>query len=118
LWGGIVNQSRNVTISALAYGPDDAVWTEQFVKWAAVFPHVARCSLRGEKPSPEVAALIGENGSAQIAAAVHMPSFVALKLADLLREACERYHMIDLHSCKSIENGLHLSTTSGRVSGS
>lgn len=93
LWGGIVNQSRNVVISALSYGPDDPEWRERFVKWAAVFPHVARCSLRGEQPSPEISALIGQNNSAHIAASGHMPSFVALKLADLLREACDNYNM-------------------------
>jgi len=93
LWGGIVNQSRNVVISALSYGPDDPDWRERFVKWAAVFPHVARCSLRGEQPSPEVSELIGQVGSARIAASAHMPSFVALKLADLLREACDNYSM-------------------------
>ena len=38
LWGGIVNQSRNVVISALSYGPADPVWRERFVKWVAVFP--------------------------------------------------------------------------------
>lgn len=93
LWGGIVNQSRNVVISALSYGPANQVWRERFVKWAAVFPHVARCNLRGEQPSPEVTALVGQDGSTQIAASAHMPSFVALKLADLLREACDDYNM-------------------------
>ena len=29
LWGGIVNQARNVAISALAYGPADAAWRER-----------------------------------------------------------------------------------------
>ncbi len=93
LWGGIVNQSRNLVISALSYGPPDSVWRERFVKWVAVFPHVARCNLRGEQLSPEVAALVGPDGSAQIAASVHMPSYVALQLADLLREACDSYNM-------------------------
>jgi putative membrane protein len=93
LWGGIVNQSRNVVISALSYGPADAAWRDQFVRWAAAFPHIARCSLRGEPPAPEVIALVGKEGAAQIAASAHMPSFVALQLADLLREACDRWHM-------------------------
>jgi len=93
LWGGIVNQSRNVVISALAYGPGDSIWREKFVKWAAVFPHIARCNLRGEQPSSEVAALVGQDGSSQVASAGHMPSFVALKLAELLREACDGYDM-------------------------
>ncbi len=35
LWGGIVNQSRNLVISALSYGPADPGWRERFVKWAA-----------------------------------------------------------------------------------
>lgn len=93
LWGGIVNQSRNVAISGLAYGPSEAQWRERFVKWAAAFPHVARCSLRGEPPSPEVADLVGHDGADQIARAGHMPSFVALKLAELLREAGDVHKM-------------------------
>jgi putative membrane protein len=93
LWGGIVNQSRNVAISGLSYGPADAGWRERFVKWAAVFPHIARCSLRGEQPSPEVTELVGKASADQIAASAHMPSFVAMRLADLLREACDRYDM-------------------------
>lgn len=93
LWGGIVNQSRNVVIDALTYGPADPRWRDRFVKWAAVFPHVARCSLRGEKPAPEVAALVGQDGSAQIEASAHMPSYVALQLAGLLREACDSFNM-------------------------
>jgi ion channel-forming bestrophin family protein len=91
--GGIVNLSRNVVISALSYGPADPGWRERFVNWVAVFPHVARCNLRGEQPSPETAALIGQDDSAQIAASSHMPSFVALQLADLLREACDTFQM-------------------------
>ena len=87
LWGGIVNQSRNLGISALSYGPTDSGWRETFVRWVAVFPHVARCSLRGELPPPEVVALVGAEDAQQIASSAHMPSYVALKLADLLREA-------------------------------
>lgn len=90
LWGGIVNQSRNVVISALAYGPTDPIWRKRFVAWAAVFPHVARCSLRGEPLSPEVAKLVGDDEVARIEASAHRPGFVALKLGELLREACER----------------------------
>src|SRR4051794_36065728 len=32
LWGGILNQSRGLAIGALAYGPDDRAWREQFVR--------------------------------------------------------------------------------------
>lgn len=87
LWGGIVNQSRNLVISSLAYGPSDAAWQTRFVHWVAVFPYVARCSLRGERNLPDVAKLLGDEETSRIAAAGHMPSFVALTLAQQLRQA-------------------------------
>lgn len=93
LWGGIVNQSRNLAIHALAYGPDDRAWREEFVRWVAVFAHAARAALRGEPLPSEVGALIGPEGAALVAAADHMPGLVALKLGGLLHEASERRGM-------------------------
>jgi ion channel-forming bestrophin family protein len=89
LWGGIVNQSRNFVITSLSYGPADAEWRRKIVLWTSVFPHVVRCSLRGQRPGPEVAELVGPTDAARIAAAQHMPSFVAARLAELLRQAKE-----------------------------
>lgn len=93
LWGGIVNQSRNLAISALAYGPADPKWRESIIGWVAVFPHVARCSLRGEPLPSVVTALIGKENAQQVQVAVHMPSFVALKVGELLRQACDQSNM-------------------------
>jgi len=93
LWGGIVNQSRNLVISGLSYGPADPQWRDALARWTAAFPHVVRHSLRGEKPSTDVSELVDSEGCKQIATAQHMPSFVALKLADLLRDACDRLGM-------------------------
>ncbi len=93
LWGGIVNQSRNLVISALNYGPDDPEWQDKIVRWAAVYPHIARCSLRGEPPSSEVAALVGQAATNQIAAHNHMPGYVAYQISALLQQACQEYGM-------------------------
>jgi ion channel-forming bestrophin family protein len=93
LWGGIVNQSRNFVIGAMAYGPADSEWQEKIVRWAAVFPHVARLNLRGELPSYEIANLVGSEDASRVATAEHMPSFVALILGELLHEACEKLEM-------------------------
>lgn len=95
LWGGIVNQSRNLTTHALAYGPGDRAWREGFVRWVAAFPHTARAALRGEPLPPEVVALIGPEAAGLVAAADHMPGLVALKLGTLLREASDRRGMGD-----------------------
>lgn len=93
LWGGIVNQSRNLVISAMAFGPHDLEWRENFVRWTAAFSHVARHSLRGEPFSVEVSSLVGSDHAAQLAAASHMPSFVAWRLGQLLGEAKEKFGM-------------------------
>ena len=93
LWGGIVNQCRNLAIGALSYGPADPEWRDRFVRWVAAFPHVARCSLRGEPPPPEVAELIGPDEAAAIGKAGHMPGYVALRLAEQLRRACDELGM-------------------------
>ena len=60
LWGGIVNQSRNLALLALAHGPADERWRQQFVRWTAAFPYVARAKLRGEREVPELTPLLGE----------------------------------------------------------
>ncbi len=93
LWGGIVNQTRNLVIGAMAYGPDNSEWREKIVRWAAVFPHVARLSLRGEMLSTDVAKLVGPEDARRIERAEHMPSFVATILGDLLHEARETFKM-------------------------
>lgn len=97
LWGSIVNQSRNLGISAMAYGPSSAQWRDEIIRWTAVFPHAARQSLRGQRPSPiagdAIFGLIGPQSLKELAAAEHMPSFVSLKLAELLRQACDKWEM-------------------------
>jgi ion channel-forming bestrophin family protein len=91
LWGGIVNQSRNLAVAALAYGPDDAAWRARFVRWSAAFCHAARASLRGERALPELPALLqDEDAARRVLQASHMPSFVTSRLAGLLREALDR----------------------------
>lgn len=93
LWGGFVDRCRNLFVGAMSYGPTNPGWRENVARWVSAYPHVARHSLRGERPSVEVAALLGREDADRVADADHMPSFVALKLGDLLREARERSEM-------------------------
>lgn len=87
LWGGIVNQSRNLGIIGVAYGPDDAAWQDQFSRWTSAFCHVCRHSLRGEKDLRDLERLLGPEEVARLARAQHMPMYAAGKLSLLLREA-------------------------------
>ncbi|MDR3632359.1 MAG: bestrophin family ion channel [Isosphaeraceae bacterium] len=93
LWGGIVNQCRHLGVVAIAYGPNDLAWRERAVRLIAAFAHATRSSLRDERALPEIEALLGPVEVAQIAAARHMPGYVALLIADHLRSACDQSGM-------------------------
>jgi putative membrane protein len=93
LWGGIVNQSRNLAVGAIVYGPKDDAWRMRFVQWASVFPFVAQASLRGEPAPSEVAKLVGPEAARQIEAAQHRPLYVAAVLAQQLRQATDDMEM-------------------------
>ncbi|MFO0892846.1 MAG: bestrophin family ion channel [Isosphaeraceae bacterium] len=90
LWGGMVNQCRNLVIQALAYGPDDPEWRRQMVVWTAAFAHVCRRSLRGQPTVPELEPLVGQTKAGRVASAEHMPSAVALIMGWLLHEGLEK----------------------------
>lgn len=92
-WGGIVNQTRTLAITALAHGPEDTEWRERMVGLITAFAHVSRRSLRGERTLPEVAALLGDAEAEQIANAHHMPTAVSLRIATMLREVSEQCRM-------------------------
>jgi putative membrane protein len=93
LWGGIVNQSRNLVIAGLSYGPEDAGWRKRFLAWAAVFPFVCRNSLRGEGAPEEAAALVGESAARELGRSGHMPGLASIRIAQLLKEAVEHRDM-------------------------
>ena len=91
LWGGIVNQSRNLVIGALAYDRGaDRAWRRSIACWTAAYAHVCRRSLRGERELPEVARLIGAEAAENLARAEHMPGAAASMLARMLREGVVR----------------------------
>ncbi len=91
LWGGIVNQCRNLGVAALAYGPEDPAWRQKTIRWVAAFPHALRLSLRGETinqddPHDPVVSLVGAEEAGKMIVAGHQPTFVASRLAALLQE--------------------------------
>jgi len=100
LWGGIVNQSRNIVIEALNYceSLDNShqviLWKKEIVKWTIAFSFVARESLRNGKNFDDLADLLSEQDLEALKSAVHMPLFVANKIAALIHQA-RNSHYID-----------------------
>jgi len=89
LWGGIVNQSRNLAQIALAYGPRDQDWRNRFIRLTAAFSHACRHSLRGELDLDDMRQLLGEEETEELVAAQHLPLHVAGRLATMLRQALD-----------------------------
>ena len=87
LWGGIVNQSRNLAVVGLTRGLADARWRSQFIAYVASFPHVVRRSLRYQRDLPELERLLDGDQRREIADALHMPDEVTTRLSELLCEA-------------------------------
>ena len=87
LWGGIVNQSRNLAIAGLSYGPKDGKWQSNFIRWVAAFPHVTRRSLRGERSFPELERLLPNKDLRWLERAEHMPDAVSSAIAEELHRA-------------------------------
>ncbi len=87
LWGGIVNQSRNLAMIGVAYGPRDASWQQQFARWTAAFAHTCRHSLRGDTNIDDMRELLGDQDTERLLAAQHMPMYASGRVAKLLRDA-------------------------------
>ncbi|MCE9553539.1 MAG: hypothetical protein K8T91_09220 [Planctomycetes bacterium] len=93
LWGGIVNQTRNLAQVGLTYGPQEEAWRTEFIRWIAAFPHACRHSLREEcsrEALEDMRPLVGDAGIEELAAAQHMPMHVARRLAGMLSRAVQR----------------------------
>ncbi len=93
LFGQIVNDSRNLAVTVLTHGPSDPVWRESIVRWIAAFGHVSRASLRGQHVPGQVRFLLGDAWADEIDRADHMPTFVACRIGEFLRRACDEMGM-------------------------
>lgn len=89
LWGGIVNQSRNLATIGAIYGPRDPQWQDQFSRWTAAFAHACRHSLRDETDLSDLRKLLGDSATERLARAPHLPMYVAGRLAEMLRSAVD-----------------------------
>jgi len=89
LWGGIVNQCRNLAQIGIVYGPKEQGWREDFITWVSAFPHACRHSLRGETELEDMDEVIGHQERLKLSAAEHFPLYVSNRIARLLQEALD-----------------------------
>lgn len=96
LWGGIVNETRNLIAAAsvhLAAHPD---LLQDLAKWVAAFPWTAMNSLRGTRGLGPLEAELPAERVREIYAAQHPALFVAVRITENLHQARQRGVITDV----------------------
>ncbi|MEW5852618.1 MAG: bestrophin family ion channel [Myxococcota bacterium] len=86
LWGGIVNETRNLARASRALISDDAL-VREIVGWTVAFPYACMHSLRGVKSLGAAADALPPDEVAEVVKAAHVPTAVALRISQTLQRA-------------------------------
>jgi len=87
LWGGIVNETRNLARLASLHLGADAELLARFIRWTGLFPWAVMNVLRGEQSLGPYAADVGEEAAANAAASQHPALAVASEMTACLVQA-------------------------------
>lgn len=95
LWGGIVNETRNLIRVAHAYFPDDCPLLLPLARWTAAFPYAAMNYLRGESSLGAAAADLPPVDVDWAQKSAHPALSVAVRMSEFLAEAQRRGYVSD-----------------------
>ena len=87
MWGGIVNESRNMARGASAFLRGHNTLLEPLILWTVAFSYSCMHALRGSAGLGPVATRLPQDEVTNTLAAQHVPSTVALRISSLLAEA-------------------------------
>ena len=107
MWGGIVNESRNLARGTSAFLRHQPALLEPIILWAVAFPYASMHSLRGVSGLGPVAERLPKREVAETLAAQHVPSAVALRISSLIAEARTAGHISD-YVMVTIDNNVQL----------
>lgn len=83
LWGGIVNETRNLVRQASVFLREDRELLHRITRWTAVFPYAAMNALRGAKGLGPLA----KDAPPEVSEAQHPALAVAARMTECLNEA-------------------------------
>jgi putative membrane protein len=107
LWGGIVNESRNLATAANAYLGNRHLLLEPVILWTSAFSYSAMHSLRGTSGLGPAAGRLPAGEVEAVLAAKHVPSAVALRIRRLLASA-QADGQLNYNLTVSIDNNVQL----------
>lgn len=95
LWGGIVNETRNLARAAKVLLSGDPVLAARLLRWTIAFTYATMNVLRGKNGFGEVAASLPPDEVHAALGANHVPLAVAVRMSEQLAEARRRGLMSD-----------------------
>ena len=87
LWGGIVNETRNLVRQASVLCRSNVTLIQQITDWTMAFPYACMHHLRGQKSIGPIANRLPPHEAEQILSRQHVPLAVAQKLTSLIQQA-------------------------------
>lgn len=84
LWGGIVNQSRNLARQAQAHLVSDVEGCKEFVRWIIAFSYASMCQLRSGPGIGPMASRLPNREANEIVRSPHPPLAIARRLTSTL----------------------------------
>ncbi len=96
LWGGIVNETRNLVRGASVHLADDPELLQQVVRWTALFPWTVMSTLRGESDLGPAAEDLTAADRAALQSAQHQPLYVATQITACLDQARRQGFISDI----------------------
>lgn len=96
LWGGIVNETRNLIRGASVHLREDRELLFELAHWTALFPFASAAVLRGESGLGPLSADLPAEAVALVADAQHPALAVAARMTDTLNRARQRGLVSDI----------------------
>ena len=107
LWGGIVNETRNLIRGAKAHFGGDPVLLAHLTRWTAAFPFAAMNGLRGVKGLGPAAKYLPVERVEEVTAAPHQALAIAQEMTGCLVEALQR-GLISNHVLVALDQNIQL----------
>jgi ion channel-forming bestrophin family protein len=107
MWGGMVNESRNLARAATAFLRSSPATSEAIILWTVAFAHSSMHALRGAKGIGLIAKRLPPDEVSKVLAADHIPSAIALRISALLEEA-RRQGQISDYVMMTLDNNVQL----------
>jgi ion channel-forming bestrophin family protein len=104
LWGGIVNETRNLARQILVFFDGHPYQRRSFILWTIAFPYAAMHRLRGIASLGPIAPELPPSEVEHAIQSGHAPLAVTTKLATLLREAQQQGQLSDIQQMQIDQN--------------